>query len=61
MWVVAPTCGIIREWAWAEEHVQACVRMGNIFPDFERVYGDGGLISKSQRLVPEAAAAGRRV
>eukprot|EP00965_Chrysotila_dentata_P127797 4225672-Pleurochrysis_carterae.AAC.1 len=61
MWVVAPTCGILNEWSWAEEHAQTCIRIGNVFPDYERVYGDGGKISKSQRLVTDAVATGRRV
>eukprot|EP00965_Chrysotila_dentata_P091850 3032319-Pleurochrysis_carterae.AAC.1 len=50
IWVVAPLDGILKEWTWGVEHARPCVLLGNVFPEFERIYGDGGRVSKSKRL-----------
>eukprot|EP00965_Chrysotila_dentata_P155765 5147446-Pleurochrysis_carterae.AAC.2 len=59
-WAVAPFDGILEEWTWGKEHRRSCFLIGNVFPEFKGVYDDGGRISKSRRLVVEAAAAGGR-
>eukprot|EP00965_Chrysotila_dentata_P023649 784012-Pleurochrysis_carterae.AAC.2 len=61
IWVVAPLEGILHEWSWGKEHAQSCIRIGNVYPEFDRAYGDGGRVSKSWRLHIETAAKGRRV